>query len=93
MGYWIPVSTYNGLAQKDMGSDHFDYLTTEEGVECHGYIDTMMSNSTMVVADTLNQKLRIVDLHTMIISTWCFIYAGIKAGLQLHDTSTIIDRR
>lgn len=82
----VYVSTYNGLAKIDVQSDRFDYLTTEER---RGNIDgpmidsawsgsaamTLMSNSTLVVADTLNKKLRIVDLRSMIVSTWCFTYA------------------
>lgn len=79
----VYVTITYGMAQIDIKSDKFNYLTHQEST---GYLDgplfnsqwywsmgmTMVANDTLVVADANNNKIRVIDLKSMNVSTWCF---------------------
>ena len=79
----VYVSITYGMAQLDMKTDKFTYITHQES---HGYKDgtladsewywstglTMLLNDTLIVADANNDKLRVIDLLSNNVSTWCF---------------------
>lgn len=85
----IYVSTYFGIAQINITSDKFDYMSYggEKGdkvgqlaiSEWNGASGmTLVPNDTLVVADTLNFKIKVINLKTSSVSTWCFYSDSLK---------------
>ena len=85
----IFVSTYFGVAQIDATNNSFKYLTHgKERGDKVGHLKysewngatamTFVPNDTLVIADTLNSKIKIINLNTSKVSTWCFSYAKSK---------------
>ena len=79
----VYVSVTYGIAKIDVVDDSFTYLTQQDH---SGYQDgplvlsefywsmgmAMFGNDTLIVADANNNKLRIVDLASANVTTWCF---------------------
>ena len=90
----IFLTAFNGLLQINLVNDSVAYLTKEKGKRGSELLSNskwsgaseiiFLDDDTLLVTDTFNGRLRVIDLKSMTVNTWCFSYPKSKGLCEYH---------